>query len=368
MRFALRERDSMVEHRRFALKTVAVFFLVGLFVFLLYLYFFVPLGAVVETLQRVNPVYFVLAGTALFVSAAFYSLAWQRLLKMLSVKVSFLKAFQFIWVANFVDILIPAESISGDVSRIYLMSKESNGNAGKIVASVISHRILATSVTMVSLIVSTVYFTVFYRPPTLILELVTLIAVVSVAFIGLLFYLSTRMKTTERLVEWLTKLLVRVSRGHWTFESLRKSTMENLKMFHDGIITLSDNPKGFVLPLVFSVAAWLLDILIAVLVFLSLGPLDATISLSAIVIVYSISVAIHYIPLVSGELGILEIVMTSLFALLGNPQAIAVFAVATVLIRLLTLWGRLLVGGLMVQFMGLKILLPPQTRNPVSPV
>jgi uncharacterized membrane protein YbhN (UPF0104 family) len=92
-----------------------------------------------------------------------------------------------------------------------------------------------------------------------------------------------------------------------------------------------------------------------------LGLLETTISLSAIVIVYSISVAIHYIPIVSGELGILEIVMTSLFTLLGNPQAIAVFAVATVLIRVLTLWGRLFVGGLIVQFMGIKSLLPSQS-------
>ncbi len=75
-------------------------------------------------------------------------------------------------------------------------------------------------------------------------------------------------------------------------------------------------------------------------------------------IVHSISVAIHYIPLVSGELGILEIVMASLFTLLGNPHAIALFAVATILIRVLTLWGRLFVGGLTVQLMGIRSLLP----------
>jgi uncharacterized protein (TIRG00374 family) len=348
----------MVEQRGFALKTVAIFFVAGIFVFLLYLYFFVPFRDVVQTLKHVNPIYFLLASSALFISAAFYSLAWQRLLDMLSVKASFLKAFQFTWVANFVDILVPAESVSGDISRIYLMSKESGGNTGKVVASVVSHRILATTVTIASLIASAVYFGVNYKPPLLILELVSIVAACSVIFIGLLFYLSMRIEATEKIVNWLINLLVRISRGRWKLERLKESAVKTLSTFHEGIVVLSENPKGLILPLVFSIFAWISDILIAVLVFLSLGPLETTISLSAIVIVYSISVAIHYIPIVSGELGILEIVMTSLFTLLGNPQAIAVFAVATILIRLLTLWGRLFVGGLIVQFMGIKSLMP----------
>ena len=353
----------MVEQRRFALRTVVLFFVAGLFVFLLYLYFFVPFRDLVQTLGHVNLFYFLLASSALFFSAAFYSLAWQRLLDMLSVKASFSKAFQFTWVASFVDILVPAESVSGDISRIYLMSKESGGDTGKVVASVISHRMLATSVTIVSLIASSTYFASRYKPPILILELVAIVAACSAIFIGLLFYLSMRRESTEKIANWLIKLLARISRGRWKLERLKESAMKTLSTFHEGIVTLSGNPKGLIQPLVFSIFAWVLDILIAVLVFLSLGPLETTISLSAIVIVYSISVAIHYIPIVSGELGILEIVMTSLFTLLGNPQAIAVFAVATILIRALTLWGRLLVGGLIVQFMGIKSLLPSQSNT-----
>ncbi len=348
----------MVNRRRFALKTVALFFAAGLFVFLLYLYFFVPFREMAQTLRRLNLFYFLLASGALFISAAFYSLAWQRLLDMLSVKASFLKAFQFTWVANFVDILVPAESVSGDISRTYLMSKEYGGNTGKIVASVISHRILATSVTIAGLVISSTYFAIYYKPPILILELVAIVSACSVIFIALLFCLSTRKEATEKIVNWFIKLLVRISRGHWKFENLKTSAVKTLSTFHEGIVVLSENPKGWIQPLAFSIFAWVSDSLIPVLVFLSLGPLETTISLSAIVIVYSISVAIHYIPIVSGELGILEIVMTSLFTLLGNPQAIAVFAVATILIRLLTLWSRLFIGGLIVQFMGIKILMP----------
>jgi uncharacterized protein (TIRG00374 family) len=353
----------MDKQRRFASKSVALFFAAGLFVFLLYLYFFVPLRDFVQIIQRVNPFYFLSALGVLFVSAAFYSLAWQRLLNLLSVKASFLKAFQFICVANFIDILIPAESISGDVSRIYLMSKESGENAGRVVASVVGHRVLATSVTIGSLIISTVYFAVRYKPPPLVLEFVAILAAVSIIFIGLLFYLSMRKEATEKIVNWLAKLLVRLSRGRWQFEGLKKSAMRMLGEFHEGISTLARHPKGLILPLFFSISAWLFDVLIAVLVLLSLGSIENLISLSAIIIVYSLTVIIHFIPLVSGEVGIVEIVMTSLFTLLGNPQAIAVFAVATVLIRVLTLGVRLFLGGLTVQLMGIKNLMGMQAGH-----
>jgi len=357
----------MVVQRRFALTTVALLIVAGLFAFLIYLYFFVPFRGVIDAFQRVNLFYILLAFIALFMSAVFYSLTWQRLLNLLSVKASFLKVFQFVWVANFVDLLVPAESVSGDVSRIYLMSKESGANAGKVVASVFSHRILAMSMTLGSLIISTIYFAVKYKPPSLVLELVAIIAVGSVISISLLFYLGTRKEATEKIVNWLINLLVRLSRGRWQFERLKSSAKKMLGAFHEGILTLGRNPKGLILPLFLSIFAWFLDILISVLVFLSFGSLETSISLSAIVIVYSISVAIHYIPAVSGEVGILEIVMTSLFTLLGNPQASGVYAAATIIIRTLTLWVRLFLGGLTVQLLGIKSLMSPVESPSAEP-
>jgi uncharacterized protein (TIRG00374 family) len=352
----------MVNQRRFALRTVALLVVIGLFVFLLYLYFFVPFAQVVQAIQRANLFYLLFALAALLISTAFYSLTWQRLLSLLSVKASFLKAFQFVWVENFVNLTIPAEPIGGDVSRIYLMSKWSGENVGKVTASVLGHRILVTSVTIASLITSATYFVIRYRPPSLVLEFVVIVAAASAVYVSLLFYLSIRKGVTEKIVNWLIRLMTRLSRGRWQLEHLKNSVLRPLSAFHTGILTLGERPKNLILPIIFSIFALLLDILIAVLVFTSLGSLETTISLSAIVIVYSISAAIQYIPIgiIPGEVGLTEIVMTSLFTLLGNPNAIAVFAVATVLIRLLTFWARLFVGGLVIQLMGIKSLVPSE--------
>jgi uncharacterized protein (TIRG00374 family) len=204
---------------------------------------------------------------------------------------------------------------------------------------------------------------IYYEAPLLVLEIIGIIAALNALYIGLMFYVSTRRNTAEKIADWIVKILARIFRGPLRSEHLKESAMKALSMFYEGIAALSVNRMDLVLPLFFQVLAWLFDILIAVLVFLSMGSLNTAISLSAIVIVYTVSIVIHYIPVVSGELGIMEIVMTSMFTLLGNPQAIAVFAAATVLIRFLTLWVRLFVGGLIVQIMGIKSLLPFKTES-----
>ena len=93
-------------------KTGVVIIAAGLFIFLLYLYFFVPFGGFITDIQKANLFFYSLAFGSMIFSGAFYSLAWQRLLHVLSLKCTFLKAFQIVWVGGFVDLLVPAESIS----------------------------------------------------------------------------------------------------------------------------------------------------------------------------------------------------------------------------------------------------------------
>jgi len=337
----------------------------GLLVFLVYMYFFVPFDQVVEALQRANLFFFLLAFLMLFLSAVLYSFTWQRLLGLLSVKARFLKTFQFIWVENFVDLVLPGEPVTGDASRVYLMSRESGESYGKVVASVVGHRILTTTVAAGGLIGSILYFAVRYRPPVFVLEFAAVVALGDVALIALLFFVGGRKGAAEKMVSWLINVLTRLSRGRWQLESFKTRASEMLNVFHEEVTTLGGQRKGLIVPVFLSVSAWFVDALIAVLVFLSLGFLGVAISISAIIIVYSISGAIQNIPIgiIPGEVGITEIVMTSLFALLGNPESIAVFAVATVLIRALTFWIRLLVGGVVVQLLGIKSLIPsPESR------
>jgi uncharacterized protein (TIRG00374 family) len=347
----------MIAEKRWVMKRGVALLLIGLAIFLVYLFFFggmKSLADIAATLQTADPFYYSLAFVSITLSMFFSSLTWHRLLNLLSIKTTFRKAFLYLWIGSFVDLLVPAESVSGEVSKAYLMSKNSNVNSGKVVASIVSHRILSMTVTLGGLIISSVFFILKYKPSELILAVaVIVIASCSAVSIILLGYLSLREQTTKKLVNWVIKLIARISRGRWELTSLRSKAQRMLKAFHGGIDTLTRNPRDLAWPVLLSIVSWAFNVLVISLVFLSIG---FNISPSAIVVVYSISVSLQTIPLgIPGEVGFMEIVMTILYTLLGVP--IAISAAATLLTRVVTLWFKLIVGYAAVQWVGIDVLM-----------
>jgi hypothetical protein len=341
-----------------ALKKGIPLLLLGLFVFLLYVYLFVGFADIVNTFLLADPFYYSLAFVMFLLSTTFYSLTWWQLLHILSVKTTFRKPFLFTWVGAFVDLLIPAESVSGEVSRAYLMYRDSNENAGKIVASVVSHRILSMATTLGGLIIGSTFFILKYEPPKLVVSFILVVAVGTALSLFLLIYLSLKKKATTRAVNWLVNLLKRLFKGRLKTMRLSSTVKRLLKEFHKGIEILGGRPKRLVLPIGFSIMAWLFDLLVAFFVFLALPlPSSFPVPFSAIIIVYSLSVAIQTIPIgIPGEVGVIEIVMTTLYRLLLPGISPATIAVATILIRALTLWAKLIISGVAVQWVGIKML------------
>ncbi len=346
----------MIKEKRWVMKRGILFLLIGLSIFLVYLYFFggkTGIPDIAAKLQTANLSYYSLAFISIIFSVLFSSLTWHRLLNLLSIRATFRKAFLYVWIGTFVDLLIPMESVSGEVSKAYLMSKNSNANSGKVVASIVSHRILSMIITLGGLIISSVFFALKYNPPELILYFTIIIASCSALSIILLGYLSVRKQTTRKIVNWVISLAARISRGRWELTSLRSKAQKMLKAFHQGIDILTGNPKALSGPVVFSIASWSLNVLVYFLVFTSIG---FEISLSAIIIVYSITVSLQTIPLgIPGEVGFMEFVMTTLYTLLGVPFAVS--AAATVLTRVVTLWFKIIMGYAAVQWIGINVLM-----------
>lgn len=343
----------MLPEKRVNIKRIAPFLLIGLLIFIGYLYFFVGIPEMLTIIQRVDLFYYLLAVAVLLLSMLAYSLTWQYFLRPLSVNVPFRKTFLFTWVGVFVDLLIPAESISGDTSKAYLMTRESGENAGKVVASVVGHRILSMIITLSSLIIcSLLLFVLQYELPAFVSNLILLVAVGTTVSLILIFLLCLREQLTQKLVDLLLRFSVFISRGRLRLASLRSKAKKASSAFHQSIEVLGSNPRSLVRPVFFSVVAWFLSVLLSFLVFVSL---DHPVSFVLITIVYSIGNAIQNIPIgVPGEVGLVEIVMTSLYGLLGVPLGIS--AAATVLIRVLWVWFRLLLGFVAVQWVGIKAL------------
>ncbi len=341
----------MVTEKGLSLKRTVPFLLVGILIFVAYIYFFVGINELLAIIQSVNLFYYGLAVAVLFLTMFVNSLAWQYFLRPLSVKVPLRKTFLFTWIGAFVDILVPAESISGDASKVYLMTKESGENAGKVVASIVSHRILAMVISLGSLIFSSlVLYIIGYELPSSVLNLVLIIIVGTAISLFFIFLCVLKETLTQRIIDAVIRFLVFVTRGRLKLGSVRTKATKALSAFHGAIEVLLKNPKNLVLPVVFSIVSWLLSIFISYFVFVSLGQ---EVDFVLITIVYSISVNVQSIPLgIPAEVGVVEIVMTSLYGLLGVEAGIA--AAATVLIRLLTVWLRIIIGFVAVQWIDLK--------------
>ena len=344
----------MTSERRALAKKTIPFLMIGLLIFILYLYFFVGMDKIVLILQGIDPFYYSLAFITAFLGMVVYSLTWQSLLNLLSIKIAFRKTFLFMWIGTFVDIIIPFESVSGEISRAYLIYKSTNESTGKIAASIVSHRILTMGVTVAGLIISSALLILYYRfMDPFVLTFVAIVAACAILVISLLTYLSSREKATQKLLNLVFKFLDFISRGHWKLTSLKSAVQEMLRAYHEGIDTLKEHPKGITLPIILSIASWFSDLLISLFVFSALG---FEIPIVSLIVVYSISVAIPMIPISISGVGPTEIIMSALYTLFLGTEFAALSATVTLLTRIVTVWFKLIVGYIAVHWVGVDIL------------
>jgi uncharacterized protein (TIRG00374 family) len=345
-----RER-LMVSEKQLSLKRMIPFLLVGISIFVAYLYFFVGIPEMIAIIQQVDLFYYVIAVAVLFANMVTYSLTWQFFLRTLSIKVPFKKTFLFTLVSVFVDLLVPAESISGDATKAYLMTKDSGEKGGKVLASVVGHRILHMIIPLGSLIFS--FVLLYIRGIEVDFQVVVLITLIIVGIAISMFFIflfSINEKLTQRLIDFLLRFLGFVTRGRLNIDHMRASTIRGLSAFHDSIDTLRTNPKNFVLPALSAISGWFLSIILSYLVFVSLGQ---QVDFDIIIVVQSVSVNIQSIPVgIPGEVGIVDTTMTWLYTLLAVGPAVG--AAATVLIQILRVWLRIIIGFVAVQWIDLK--------------
>jgi uncharacterized protein (TIRG00374 family) len=326
--------------------------IIGLVAFFVYIYVFnVDIQEIIAKVQQTNAYYYVLAAVASILDIVFFTLAWYSLLRFLSVRLSVFKSFAFVWAGIFVDTLIPAESVSGEITKIYLVNREQEGTAGKATASVIAHRLIGMGINIATLLAGAVLLLIESQLYGMILGLVLLlIAVVSLSFI-LILLLCFKDKWTFRIVDTVIGFAERISRGHWKLTKLREEVVEIHKAFHAAIKEYMHAPKTLAIASFSTVIAWFLSMSVFYLTIVSMGY--PPISWSAILVISAIFVAVKSVPIgIPFEVGLPEITLTTLLVFFGVPWTIS--ATATILMRLLTLWLRFFIGFGAQQWIGVK--------------
>ncbi len=119
------------------LNPIWIVLVAGLIAFIIYLAFFVDVNQVVQTLYQTNLVIYSTAFVCYLVYTLCSSLVWHGLLSNLSVPVSRRKAFLYTWVGLFFDATVPQLGWSAEVSKTYMLSKDSKVESGRIGASAV---------------------------------------------------------------------------------------------------------------------------------------------------------------------------------------------------------------------------------------
>jgi len=337
---------------------------IGIAAFLIYLYLFqIDVPEIILTIQSANmPIYF-LAAFLILVDTFLYTMAWHVFLNFLQVKLSVWKAYLYVWYGTFIDIIIPAESVSGEVSRLYLIAREmGNSVSGQVLASLVAHRLINMSVGVAITLLGLGMLLEERLVDTLIVNLSLFLIAVTVFFLALVILLCVKEKWILKIIDSLIKIIERVSRGRWKLITFREETVKVARMFHESMKQFRCAPKVVVASIIISGLSWLSYMVLSYLVFLAIG---FPVSWSVILVTQSIVSSVKSIPLgVPFEIGLPEITMTTLYSALGIPFERS--AAATILTRILTVWLRFFIGFTVQQWLEIKAIRGSLSMNPAE--
>ena len=326
--------------------------LVGLVAFFAYILIFnVDILEIISTIRHADPGLYSIAVIAALLDTVFFTLAWHSLLRFLHVNISLFRKFLFVWVGIFVDTIIPAESVSGEVSKIYLVNRDQVGSAGKATASIVVQRLIGMVINVATLAVGATLLALTTGSFGILFWLIIVLVGLTALFFSLILLLCLRQDWTMRILNALINFGERVTRGRWKLAKIREDALEAARTFHVAIKEYVRAPKTLISASFFSALSWIFSLAIFYLTFQAIGYHE--ISWSAILVTSSIFIAVKSIPIgIPFEVGLPEATLTTLFVFFGIPAGIA--ATATILSRLLTLWMRFFIGFFAQQWLGIK--------------
>ncbi|HLN45792.1 MAG TPA: lysylphosphatidylglycerol synthase transmembrane domain-containing protein [Candidatus Sulfotelmatobacter sp.] len=340
-------------------KTV-LFPIVGVGAFFLYIYLFqVDIVGIIATARTADPLPYVAAAVLSIVEILFYALSWRVLINFLQVKISVIRSYLYVWYGIFIDTIIPAESVSGEAARIYLVQRDQGiTSCGPTTASLVTHRLLGMALNVIVLFVGMGLLFIEGVTSGIILNIIFALAAGITAVLVLLIVFSFKEQWTLRVVNGVANFAQWITRGRWKrLAKVREDACRIASSFHDSMKKFGRNPRPLLASLLILGLTWLFNLGTTYLVFLALRT---PVSWSMILITTAITLAVKAIPVgIPFEVGLPEITMTTFYTsflapTLGLQLAASISATATILSRLLTLWLRFFIGLGAQQYLDLK--------------
>ncbi len=340
----------------------AIAFMVGgLIVFGLYLYFFVGIDELFYSLRSINTLsyvfFFSLAVVSMILALFCWTASWRTILRHLRVELGVKKAFMIFMVGYFLDLVIPSETIGSELTRLYLVRNETQGDLGAIAASAVTNRIVEYSIVAIGLSGSVVALSLTSNVPMYVSGFLTLVLTGVLIYLTILLLLALKERAAETLVSIGFRLLrfLRLKRYNST---TAEKTKASLMIFYRGFQTFRRNPKKLGKPLIFQLLSFLFNIAVYGLVFEALGVQN--LSLGFLVLTFFISSSIQGAT-ASLSVGSLDIILLTVFTLYGIEPAVS--GIAVIVLRSVTYWIPLLTSYIMVEAYGFRNVLSSRFKE-----
>lgn len=344
-----------------------ILIIISLPIFLVYLFFTAGISELAGIFEKLDLRSFLLYHTGALImvllSALFYSMSWNEIIESMGIKIGLKKAFLYSWSGIFVDLITPFETVSGEIVRIYLAQRETGEQPGKIIASVVSHRIVVTLMSLGSLTVSSILLTIKYSVNPDIFYVLLAIILCLAALIALLLFASLKRGAIERIINPILNFIASIFKGRINLLETRNKVYTNLQYFYSSFRHLGSQRRALIWAVFYGFLAWFLHLSVFFLSFYAINLPEMAARASEIIIVYSIIMALQASP-ISLAPGLIEIVMTNIYSVLGFPMAIS--GLATLLIRIATFWFPIIFGGIVSQWTGVKNVFIQTNKNTLT--
>lgn len=321
-------------------KKTAVLIVIGLAIYLGYLYM-VGFDSVKNVLLHANYWYMGLALAVALAANAFHTAGWWVYLRNIGYKIPFFKAFQMYLASIFFVNLLPTMAVSGEVSKIFFVQKSTpESRFDKTLATCVISRVLEIVPIATGATIGVLYLAFFYGMPLWATAFCLFIALTmaSIAVGGLAVTMDNVL--LRRLSGAVFRLAGRILKRDLSSQSAHVDVI--LAQFDTSLKDITGNWMLVATSLVLIFIAWCLDVSVAYIAFLAVGH---PVSLVLVVTVFSVMVILQMLPIfLPGGIGVVDIVMTTLYMTVGIPKESA--AGATLMVRFVTLWFLTTLGGI----------------------
>jgi uncharacterized protein (TIRG00374 family) len=335
--------------------------IIGLIVFIAYLYFFIGIHQISIVLKNVNSLqyasFYSLALIGVLSSVFFWSAAWNTILKSLSINISYRRAYLYYWVGYFTDLVIPSATVGGELTRLYLVQKETKENYGALAAAAVTNRIVAYIIVTVGLYSGAALILLKPGVPPIITNIFIVFLIGVTVYMAVLLYLAFAKQAARNITRLYLKLLKIFRPKHYRLSNIEE-TRKSLSNFYQGFQTFRENPKLLAKPLILHLISYLLGLSVYVLIFYALG-IPAS-NPEFYIAIFFIATAVQDAT-ASFSVGALDILLATIFLLYGiNPGTSGITAAV---LRSASFWFPLFVGFLCVQIVGAKNLLATRPED-----